>query len=214
MYNICNRDITFSFIIAGKDTTAQMLSWFMYHLCTNNLTDIFDKIRSEIKTVFGTNDYSKLEFSYENVNKCHYIECCLKESLRLYPSVPHLVRETIKDIETPNGYTIRKGDEVIISTYAIGRMPWIWKEPLKFKPERFLDSKNQPDPSKYPAFNIAPRICLGKHVALLEGKIAVIKLFTKYKNIQAVKGQNIEWLASPTMQMQTGFKAHLRKQRV
>ena len=91
-------------------------------------------------------------------------------------------------------------------------MPWIWKEPLKFKPERFLDTKNQPDPSVYPAFNIAPRICLGKHVALLEGKIAVIKLFTKYKNIQAVKGYEPGWCPSPTNQMKVGFKAHVRKE--
>ena len=209
---IQHRDVTFSFIIAGKDTTAQMLSWFMYHICTFNLTEIVENIRKEIQTVFGTDDYDKLEMTYDNVNKCNYIECCLKESLRLYPSVPHLLRQAMKDIECPNGYIIRKGDEVVISTYCMGRMSWIWDEPNKFKPERFMDLKNQPDPSKYPAFNIAPRICLGKHVALLEGKIAVIKLLTKYKNITAVKNQDIYWQTSPTMQMSSGFKAHLKRE--
>merc|ERR1719283_835308 len=92
------------------------------------------------------------------------------------------------------------------------RMAWVWEDPLEFKPKRFADPKKQPDPSKYPAFNIAPRICLGKHVALLEGKIAVIKLFTKYKNITAVEGQDIHWVSSPTMQMSSpGFKAVLNR---
>jgi len=206
------RDITFSFIIAGKDTTAQMLSWFMYHICTHNLQHIFDGVRKEIKEVFGTDNYDELQMEYDKVNKCSYIECCLKESLRLYPSVPHLVREAVTDIKLPNGYTLRKGDEVFVSAFAMGRMPWVWKDPLEFKPERFQDAKNQPDPSVYPAFNIAPRICLGRHVALLEGKIAVIKLFTKYKSITAVKEQTVTWVPSPTMQMGAGgFQAHLRK---
>eukprot|EP01084_Bolivina_argentea_P138606 243977_1 len=204
------RDITFSFIIAGKDTTAQMLSWFMYHIFTNNLVEIEGKIREEINNIFGSDD-NELKMTYDNVHKCKYIECCLKETLRLYPSVPHLNRTPIKDIETPNGYIIRKGDAIMISTYAMGRLPWIWKEPLKFKPERFMDMKNQPDPSKYPAFNIAPRLCLGKHVALMEGKIALIKLFTKYKNIVAVEGQNVQWVPSPTNQMNPGFKVYVKK---
>eukprot|EP01084_Bolivina_argentea_P138608 243981_1 len=206
------RDITFSFIIAGKDTTAQMLSWFMYHIFTNNLVEIEGKIREEINNIFGSDD-NELKMTYDNVHKCKYIECCLKETLRLYPSVPHLNRTPIKDIETPNGYIIRKGDAIMISTYAMGRLPWIWKEPLKFKPERFMDMKNQPDPSKYPAFNIAPRLCLGKHVALMEGKIALIKLFTKYKNIVAVEGQNVQWVPSPTNQMNPGFKVYVKKKR-
>eukprot|EP01084_Bolivina_argentea_P138605 243975_1 len=205
------RDITINFIIAGKDTTAQTMSWFMYHILTNKLRDIENKIREEIKNVFGTSDYNKLKVTYENVNKCNYIECCLKECLRLYPSVPHIVRSALKDIKTHNGYTIRKGDDVYVAIYAMGRMDWIWDEPEKFKPERFMDNKNQPDPSKYPAFNIAPRICLGRHVALLEMKIAIIKIFTKYKSISAVPNQDIYWVSSPTNQMSSGFKAYLYK---
>ena len=133
-----------------------MLSWFMYHLFTFNLREIEGKIREEIKSVFGTDDPDELELSYEKIQKCQYLECCLKESLRLYPPVPHLVRTAIKDIQTPNGYTIRKGDEVLVSTYAMARLPWVWEDPLEFKPERFADSKNQPDPSKYPAFKFSP----------------------------------------------------------
>ena len=127
----------------------------MYHLYTFKLKEIENKIRAEIKNVFGTDDPDQLEVTYENVQKCQYLECCLKESLRLYPPVPHLVRTPIKDIQTPNGYTIRKGDEVLVSSYAMARMAWVWEDPLEFKPERFMDPKNQPDPSKYPAFKLS-----------------------------------------------------------
>ena len=53
---------------------------------------------------------------------------------------------------------------------------------------------------------------MGKHVALMEGKIAIVKLFTKYKNITPVEGQDIYWVSSPTMQMANGFKAVLKRE--
>merc|ERR1712129_481474 len=141
--------------------------------------------------------------------QCKFIECCLKETLRLYPSVPHLVRTAKQDIELYNGSVIKKGEEIYICAYAMGRMEWIWPQPNEFMPQRFMDPKQQPDPSKYPAFNIAPRICLGKHVALMEAKIAIIKLLTRYKNIKAGPNQNIKWIPSPTMQMSKGFECYL-----
>ena len=119
------------------------------------------------------------------------------------------MRTAITDIETHNGYTIRKGDEVLVAAYAMGRQPWIWDAPMQFRPERFMGK--QPDPSKYPAFNISPRLCLGKHVALMEGKIAVIKLLCKYKRIEAVEGQNVARQPSMTLQMKNGFKVRLVK---
>eukprot|EP01083_Nonionella_stella_P192047 710257_1 len=209
------RDIAFNFIIAGKDTTAQALSWFMYILLGGKFGDlkhIEANIRDEIKKVFGCKQYedNTIKLTFKTVGQCKYIECCLKETLRLYPSVPHLVRTVVKDIRTHNGYTIKKGEEVYACAYAMGRLPWIWEDPLKFKPERFKGSaKDEPDPSKYPAFNIAPRLCVGKHVALMEAKIAIVQLFAKYKNIRAVENQNVQWVPSPTMQMSEGFKCYL-----
>ena len=183
----------------------------MYLIFGDKLEGVEQKIRDEIKRVFGTKAYEDdtVQVTFKGVAECKYIECCLKETLRLYPSVPHLVRTALKHIKTWNGYTIKKGEEVFVSAYAMGRMPWIWEDPNEFRPERFADSKNQPDPCKYPAFNIAPRICLGKHVALMEAKIAIIKLFCKYKNIKAVEGQDIKWIPSPTMQMSKGFECIL-----
>eukprot|EP01084_Bolivina_argentea_P276886 472552_1 len=199
------RDIAFNFIVAGKDTTAQMLSWFMYLMFSDafgDLKQIEMNIRGEIKNVFGRKQYEENTFdlTFKKVAKCNYIEWCLLETLRIYPSVPHLVRTALKDIKTYNGHTIKKGDEVYACPYAMGRMDWIWEEPLKFRPERFKGApKDQPDPSKYPVFNLAPRLCLGKAVALMEAKIAIIRLFSKYKNIRAVENQNIKWTPSPTM---------------
>ena len=214
------RDITVNFIIAGKDTTAQMLSWFFYHLTTFADTDdmiaVNAGIRAEITEVFGGCDEEHTQsLSYADVNtRCHYIECCLMESLRLYPPVPHLIRTAIKDIPvvTNRQRVIQKGDEVLVAVHAMARLPSVWRDPLRFDPSRFTDHQHH-DPWKYPAFNLQPRLCLGKHVALLEGKVAIIKLFSRYKKIErycnqpATPGEMI----APTNQMPNGFKVIFTK---
>ena len=88
----------------------------------------------------------------------------------------------------------------------MGRQPWIWEEPLKFDPTRF-EGKTY-SASEYPAFNIPPRLCLGKHVALMEAKIAVVKLLKKYKIKHAI-GHKVEYVFSVTMQMKHGFQVFL-----
>ena len=88
----------------------------------------------------------------------------------------------------------------------MGRMPWLWENPLTFDPTRF--EKETFTPSQYPAFNIPPRLCLGKHVALLEAKIAIIRLLSKYK-IVPIEGQDINYIFSVTNQMKDGFKVKL-----
>jgi cytochrome P450 len=41
-------------------------------------------------------------------------------------------------------------------------------------------------------FSAGPRSCLGKHLAMLEVKITLIKLFKKYKSIKLEKKMS-EW---------------------
>lgn len=86
------RDIILNFMIAGKDTTANTLSWFFYMLCKNPLVE--EKIVQEIKDVTCSSDESEVmidEFVEnlrdEIVDKMHYLHAALTETLRLYPVV-------------------------------------------------------------------------------------------------------------------------------
>jgi len=198
------RDVALNFIIAGRDTTAQLLSWFSYLLTQKENKHIEEKIMDEISQHIGDN----VDLDYNVIGNCQYLESSFLETLRLRPSVPHLVRYAKIDIPLPNGDIIRKGNGIVVPTYAMGRMPWIWKDPLKFNPDRFNDEKQKYSPSQYPAFNIPPRLCLGKHVALLEAKIAIIKLFKKYK-LEALPNQEVTYEFSVTNQMRNGFKVKL-----
>jgi len=224
------RDIAMNFIIAGKDTTAQLLSWFTYAITTykngndvvTNILNEFDNINKDQEHNTDNNnnnnnnnnnhpdDNNNINSDYATISKLNYLQNCLLETLRLYPSVPHLARFIKSDIHIQindkEEVFLHKGDGIVIPLYAMGRMPWIWDNPLEFNPLRFESKKFTP--SEYPAFNIPPRLCLGKHVSLLEAKIAIIKLLKKY-TIVKLENQNMEWPVSPTNLMKNGLKVKL-----
>ena len=86
------RDIILNFVIAGKDTTATTLSWFIYVLC--KYPHVQEKVAQEIKesTTEKENATDITDFaanvSEDALEKMHYLHAALTETLRLYPAVP------------------------------------------------------------------------------------------------------------------------------
>ncbi|KAJ9553242.1 hypothetical protein OSB04_017287 [Centaurea solstitialis] len=136
------RDISLSFIVAGKDTSANTLTWFFYMLCKHNL--IQEKVALEVKEATGAeytdsiNEFSR-NLTETSLNKMHYLHAALTETLRLYPAVPLDGKCAAKDDVLPDGFKIKKGDEVSYMAYPMGRMTYIWGEDAEeFRPERWL----------------------------------------------------------------------------
>ncbi|CAA2992951.1 cytochrome P450 704C1-like [Olea europaea subsp. europaea] len=94
MTNQYLRDIILSFMIAGKDTTANTLSWFIYVLCKNPI--IHEKIAKEVGEIISStprNEASTVDdfvecITDEALEEMHYLHAALTETLRLYPAVP------------------------------------------------------------------------------------------------------------------------------
>ncbi|GJR78739.1 cytochrome P450 704C1-like protein isoform X1 [Tanacetum coccineum] len=189
------RDISLSFIIAGKDTSASTLTWFFYMLCKHNL--IQEKVALEVKQAIGTQyTYSIDEFSHKltemALDKMHYLHAALTETLRLYPAVPLDGKYSEKDDILPDGCKIKKGDGISYMPYPMGRMTYIWGEDAEeFRPERWLrDGVFQPEsPFKFTAFHGGPRICLGKEFAYRQMKImaAFLVFFFKFRLVDESK---------------------------
>lgn len=86
------RDIILNFMIAGKDSTANTISWFIYMLCKNPLVQ--EKIHQEVeefingaKNAIDINEFVE-QITDEKMEKMHYLHASLTETLRLYPGVP------------------------------------------------------------------------------------------------------------------------------
>lgn len=172
------RDIILNFVIAGKDTTAATLSWFIYMLCKHPAVQ--EKVAQEVKEATGVKDitdFSKLAdcISEESLEKMHYLHAAITETLRLYPAVPVDAKICFSDDTLPDGFSVRKGDMVCYQAYAMGRMKFIWGDDTEeFKPERWLDENGifqKESPFKFTAFQAGPRICLGKEFAYRQMKI-------------------------------------------
>ncbi|KAB1218918.1 hypothetical protein CJ030_MR3G015166 [Morella rubra] len=172
------RDIILNFIIAGKDTTATTIAWFIYMVCKHPAVQ--EKISEEVKEATNMKDitnYTEFAASLneEALGNMHYLHAAITETLRLYPAVPVDAKICFSDDTLPDGCSVNKGDVVGYQPYAMGRMKFIWGDDAEeFRPERWLDQDGifiPESPFKFTAFQAGPRICLGKEFAYREMKI-------------------------------------------
>uniref|UniRef100_A0A5B7C5D6 Uncharacterized protein n=1 Tax=Davidia involucrata TaxID=16924 RepID=A0A5B7C5D6_DAVIN len=121
---------------AGTDTTTSTLEWAMAELLHNPKT--LHKVQAELRSVIGPN--KKLE--EKDIENLPYLKAVIKETLRLHPPLPFLVPHMAMSSCNMLGYHIPKETQILVNVWAIGRDAKTWKDPLSFKPERFLESNN------------------------------------------------------------------------
>ncbi|KAI3918107.1 hypothetical protein MKX01_041427 [Papaver californicum] len=184
------RDIILNFIIAGRDTTAATLSWFLYMLCKH--PDIQETVAQEVREATKVKDNMSFEefapsVTEEALEKMQYLHAAITETLRLHPAVPMDPKICFSDDTLPDGFDVKKGDVVAYVPYAMGRMKFIWGDDAEvFRPERWLNNDGvflNESPFKFTAFQAGPRICLGKEFAYRQMKIfsAVLLRFFTFK---------------------------------
>ncbi|KAG0480449.1 hypothetical protein HPP92_011307 [Vanilla planifolia] len=118
-------------ITAGMDTTVISVEWAMAELVRN--PGVQEKAQEELDRVVGR-DRVMTEADFPNLP---YLQCVVKESLRLHPPTPLMLPHKASTKVKIGGYDIPKGSNVHVNVWAIARDPAMWKDPLKFAPERF-----------------------------------------------------------------------------
>ncbi|KAK7357405.1 hypothetical protein VNO80_16690 [Phaseolus coccineus] len=209
------RDISLSFILAGKDTTAITLSWFFYELCKNS--DVQEKIAKEIRETTNvaagsTIDELAARITEENLEKMQYLYASLNETLRLHPAVPVQGKFCFSDDTLPDGFSVRKGDLVSFQPYVMGRMKFLWGEDAeKFRPERWLDENGilkKESPFKFTAFHAGPRICVGKEFAYRQMKIYSSLLLGTHIFKLADENKSVKYRMMLTLQIEGGLHVY------
>ncbi|CAF2144643.1 unnamed protein product [Brassica napus] len=145
------------------------------------------RIQSETKHYSGDNiishDYSSSIFPYfEHWRKQYTVTMVIQETRRLYPPTPIVGREAFTDIRLGN-LVVPKGVCIWILIPALHRHGEIWGEDAnEFKPERFSEgiSKACKYPQSYMPFGFGPRTCLGKNLAMMEAKVLVSLIVSKF----------------------------------
>ncbi|XP_014467799.1 PREDICTED: cytochrome P450 4C1-like, partial [Dinoponera quadriceps] len=105
-----------------------------------------------------------------------YLDMCLKESMRMYPSVPFISRECSEDVKL-HPYLVPKGTTVHLGIYDLHHDAKIWPDPEVFNPDRFLpENIRSRHRYSYLPFSAGPRNCIGQRFALLELKALIAPL--------------------------------------
>ncbi|KAG7662129.1 uncharacterized protein J8A68_004391 [[Candida] subhashii] len=186
------QDQLLNIMVAGRDTTAGLLSFTLFELARNPL--VWQKLKDEIYAKFGYGDEARLdEITFESLKKCEYLKIVLQEALRMYPSVPINFRMATKDTTLPRGggkdgtwpIFIPKGSSVAYSVYLTHRLKKYYGEDAEmFRPERWYDLKKLG--WAYLPFNGGPRICLGQQFALTEASYVITRLVQMFPNISTM----------------------------
>ncbi|XP_071461843.1 cytochrome P450 3A19-like [Marmota flaviventris] len=162
------------FIFAGYETTSSALSFILYELATH--PDAQTKLQQEIDAALP----NKAPATYDTVLQMEYLDMVVNETLRLFPIAGRLERVCKKDVEI-NGVPIRKGTVVMMPNYVLHRDPQYWPEPEEFRPERFSKkNKDSIDPYIYMPFGNGPRNCIGMRFALMNMKVALVKVMQNF----------------------------------
>nr|AJN91188.1 cytochrome P450 monooxygenase CYP4CG17 [Cnaphalocrocis medinalis] len=165
-----------TFMFEGHDTTAMALSFMIMAIA--NEPEVQDKIYEEMKSIFGSSDRSP---TMDDLVEMKYLECCIKESLRLYPSVPFIARYLTEEV-TLSGYRIPAHTICHIHVLDVHRRADLYPEPERFVPERFgAESAFRRHPYAYIPFSAGPRNCIGQKFAMMEMKSVLSGLVRRFR---------------------------------
>ncbi|CAM8959176.1 unnamed protein product [Rhodiola kirilowii] len=206
------RDITLNFIIAGRDTSANSLTWFFYMLCKHPSAQ--DKVVNEVREVTNIKDCRTSfngfcdQLTEHALDRMHYLHAALTETMRLYPAVPLDGKTALENDVLPDGLIIKKGDGLNYTPYLMGRMSYIWGEDAEeFRLERWVENGVfQPkSPFKFTAFQAGPRICLGKEFAYRQMKIIAATLLNFFEFKLADENRQATYRTMFTLHMDGGL---------
>lgn len=135
------------------------------------------RVFEEINEIVGENKHP----DYKTLQDLSYLECFIKEVLRLYPSVPLISRFLGEDITTHDGYELKKGTHVVLHIYDLHRNPKFFPNPEKFDPDRFLpeNSRDRHNFAFIP-FSAGSRNCIGQKFAMLEVKAVLCGILSNF----------------------------------
>ncbi|XP_043682421.1 cytochrome P450 4C1-like isoform X3 [Vespula pensylvanica] len=170
------RDEINTIVIAGSDTSATTISFVLLMLAT--FPDIQNKVFEELNQIYGSSDPKHVRITHDDIKNMKLLERVIKETLRLFPAGPVIVRKAMQDIKVTKNWTIPKGSSAVFFIYNLHRNEKYWPQPLIFDPDRFLPGKMHS--TNFFPFSYGRRNCIGQIFAMLEMKVIIASLLRRF----------------------------------
>jgi cytochrome P450 len=196
------RDEVASIFLAGHETSAITLGWACWLL--ERHPEVEARVVEETRRVLGTRAPT-----LEDYPALIYTRAVLEETLRLYPPVHVYSRQAIADDEIA-GTPIPKGTYVTISAWVLHRHKLYWDNPDAFDPERFVPPRaDKVERFAYLPFGAGPRVCLGKHLGLMEAVLLMAMIIRDWQP-RLREGHPVEPLGRVTLRPRHGLPMRIR----
>ncbi|XP_063985606.1 probable cytochrome P450 4aa1 [Diachasmimorpha longicaudata] len=164
-----------TFMLAGQDSVGSALALTLFMLAKHKKWQ--ERCHEELTRIFGE---GQRDPEVSDLREMRCLEMCIKETLRLYPSVPFFARTLGEDVKIGEKI-IPKGCGVLIMPYSTHRLPHHYPDPHDFNPERFnSENSSQRHPYAYLPFSAGPRNCIGYKFALLEMKSLISAVLRRF----------------------------------
>ena len=155
------------FFLAGHETSASVLAWSLYLLAM--FPDWQEKVADEAKNL--TSDFS-------SIRQLRVTRDVFRETLRLDPPVPMIVREAEK-AESFRGRDVKKGSSIVISPWHLHLNNRYWNNPDGFDPNRWQGDEAHCPKEAYLPFSAGSRVCPGAGFAMIEGPLMMASILQK-----------------------------------
>ncbi|MFC6976877.1 cytochrome P450 [Halomicroarcula sp. GCM10025709] len=158
-------------LFAGHETTALAMTYALHQLGRN--PEPAERVAAEIDAIGA-------EPSLAEIRDLASLDAVVDETLRLFPPVHGIPRVTTTDV-TVGEHTIPADSEVLLAVWNMHRDGRFYDDPAQFRPDRWADTTPRERGYEYVPFGAGPRICIGRHFARLEMKLALVTVLARYR---------------------------------
>lgn len=168
------------FFLAGHETSASALAWALYLLAL--YPEWQERLATEAQEVLDG------ELAFSAMSKLAVSRDVFRETLRLYPPVPMMVREAacperFRDRDVP------KGSQIVLSPWHLHRHERIWNRPDVFDPARFATPEGREClRHAFMPFSAGQRVCTGAGFAMIEGPL-LLSMMVRAFRFDVVEGR-------------------------
>ena len=189
------------FFLAGHETSASALAWALYLLAMS--PDSQDRVAAEAVTLPPAPDFSAL-------SRLKFTRDVFRETLRLYPPVPMMVRENAK-AEQLRDRAVAPGAQIVLSPWHLHRHERLWQNPDGFDPDRWSREETKACArDAYMPFSAGPRVCTGAGFAMVEGTLLLAQLIRAYR-FEVVPNDTPVPVAHLTVRAKDGIRLRLSR---
>ncbi|ETW77249.1 cytochrome P450 monooxygenase 26 [Heterobasidion irregulare TC 32-1] len=170
------KEVAASLYIAGTDTTASLLAFFILALL--RYPEVQERAQSELDAIVGRDRLPE----YEDKEALPYINAICQELLRWRMVAPLGVPHAVMEDDVYEGLFIPKGSQILVNTWSMLHDPEVYPDPENFRPERFLASDGTlvDDPLLISIYGWGRRICPGRFLANVSIWLAVASTLSAF----------------------------------